>query len=63
MSTVANASGWQSMAVCGDFVKESCTPPPPRISYAKVPNQYGPYAYCSLDKALDARVQKEKFAW
>ena len=33
------------------------------ISYAKVPNQYGPYAYCSLDPAIDARVQKEKFAW
>ena len=37
-------------------------PPPPCMSYAKVPNQYGPYAYCSLDKAVDAQVQKEKIA-
>ena len=39
-------------------------PPPPLCkSYAKVPNQYGPYACCSLDKAVDVRVQKEKIAW
>ena len=36
-------------------------PPPPCNSYAKVPNQYGPYAYCSLDKAVDAQAQKEKW--
>ena len=38
-------------------------PPCLGISYAKIPNQYGPYAYCSLDKAVDAQVQKEKIAW
>ena len=38
-------------------------PPPSCISYAKVPNQCGPYAYCSLDKAVDARVYKERIAW
>ena len=27
-------------------------PPPPCISYAKVPNQYGPYAYCSLNTGV-----------
>ena len=27
-------------------------PPPPCISYAKVPNEYGPYAYCSLDTGV-----------
>ena len=27
-------------------------PPPPCISYAKIPNYYGPYAYCSLDKGV-----------
>ena len=33
------------------------TPPPPLCnSYAKVPNPYGPYAYCSLDKGV-ASVQ------
>ena len=39
-------------------------PPLPRrcISYAKVPNQDGPYAYWSLDTAVDAGVQKEKIA-
>ena len=37
--------------------------PPHCISYAKVPNSYGPYAYCSLDKAVDVRAQKAKFAW
>ena len=37
--------------------------PPPCQGYAKAPNQYGPYAYCSLDKAMDARAQKEKIAW
>ena len=26
--------------------------PPPRLSYGKIPNSYGPYAYCSLDKAV-----------
>ena len=39
-----------------------CTPQP-CISYASVPNYYSPYAYCSLDKAVDAQVQKEKIAW
>ena len=38
-------------------------PPPLCISDAKVPNQYRPYACCSLDKAVDARVQKERIAW
>ena len=38
-----------------------CTPPPCK-SYAKVPNYYGLNAYCSLDKAVDAHVQKEKIA-
>ena len=38
-------------------------PPPPCISYTKVPNKYGPYAYCSSDKAIDAQVQREKIAW
>ena len=32
--------------------KTLCTPPPPRDSYAKVPNYCGPYAYCSLGKAV-----------
>ena len=27
-------------------------PPPPCISYADVHNNYGPYAYCSLDKGV-----------
>ena len=66
------------------YVQHSCTvysglysdsvPPPPCISYAKVPNQYGPYAYCSLDTGVacarhiqlptpGARVQKERIAW
>ena len=27
-------------------------PPPPCNSYAKVPNEYGPYAYYSLDKGV-----------
>ena len=40
----------------------SCYPPPPCPSHAKVPNQYGSYAYCSLDKAADTQVQKEKIA-
>ena len=31
-------------------------PPPPCISYAKVPNQYGPYAYCSLGQVLALRA-------
>ena len=26
--------------------------PPPCISYANVPNYYGPYAHCSLDKGV-----------
>ena len=39
------------------------TPTPPCNSYAKVLNQYGPYSYCSLDKAVDAQIQKEKIAW
>ena len=39
------------------------TRPPPCISYGKVPNYYGPYAYCSLDKAVDTQVQKENIAW
>ena len=31
----------------------STPPPPPRCdSYAKVPNQCGPYAYCSLDEGV-----------
>ena len=29
-----------------------CTPPPPCISYTNVPNHYGPYAHCSLDKGI-----------
>ena len=33
---------------------------PPYNSYGKVPNQYGPYAYCSMDKAEDAQVQKRR---
>ena len=37
-------------------------PPPPCKSYAEVPNKYGPYAYGSLDKAMDTQVQKEKIA-
>ena len=45
------------------FHSAVCTPPPPCINYAKVPNYYGPYAYCSLGKAVDAQVQKEKIAW
>ena len=35
--------------------KASPCPTPPRThskSYAKVPNQYGPCAYCRLDKAV-----------
>ena len=35
-------------------------PLPPCISYAKIQKKYGPYAYCSLDKAVGARVQKER---
>ena len=50
-------------------------PPPPRcISYTKVPNQYGPYAYCSLDTGVacarhiqlptpGTQVKKERIAW
>ena len=38
-------------------------PPPLCISYTKVPNQYGPYAYCRLDKDGGAQVEKEKMAW
>ena len=49
-------------------------PPPPCISYAKIPNQYGPYAYCSLDTGVacaqhiqlptpGTQVQKERIAW
>ena len=30
----------------------SLYPPPPCISYADVRNDYGPYAHCSLDKAI-----------
>jgi hypothetical protein len=41
----------------------SGTPHAPCISYTKVPNQYGPYAYCSWDKAVDTQAQKEKIAW
>ena len=37
--------------------------PTPCISYAKVPNYYGPSAYCSVDKAVDTQVQKGKIAW
>ena len=34
-------------------LRNFCVPPsPPCLSYAKVRNQYGPYAYCSLDKAV-----------
>ena len=53
---------------------EVSTPPPPCISYAKVPNQYGPYAYCSLNTGVacarriqlptpGTHVQKERIAW
>ena len=31
-------------------------PPTPCPSYANVPNEYSPYAYCSLDKAV-ARIK------
>ena len=32
------------------------TTPPPHPSFAKSPNEYGPYAYCSLGKAVDAHI-------
>ena len=44
-----------SNSISAKVSKMSCqeyTPPPPCISYAKVPNQYGPYAYCSLDTGV-----------
>ena len=31
---------------------EPMPPPPPCISYAKIPNQHGPYANRSWDKAV-----------
>ena len=34
--------------------------PSPCNSYAKVPNSYGPCAYCSLDKAVDASLKKRR---
>ena len=37
--------------------------PPTLCKLRKSPNYCSPYAYCSLDKAVDARVQNEKFAW
>ena len=48
---------------CSATLYPSKVMPPPRMSYTKVPNYYSPYAYCSLDKAIDAQVQKEKIAW
>ena len=36
--------------------------PSPRKSYTKIPNEYRPYVYCGLDKAIDARVHKEKIS-
>ena len=42
-----------------------CRQLPPSLpcnSHAKVPNQYGPYAYCSLGKAVDAQVRTKKIA-
>ena len=35
-----------------NHVELLCYPPPPCNSYGKVPNQYGPCAYCSLDRAV-----------
>ena len=37
---------------CDNSSHGACKPPPPCISYAKVPNECAPYAYCSLDKAV-----------
>ena len=32
--------------------------PPPPLYKLRNPNEYGPYTYCSLDKAVDTQVQK-----
>ena len=34
------------------IVAQHLPPPSPGNSYAKVLNEYSPYAYCSLDKAV-----------
>ena len=39
-----------------------CSNPPPLYKLRKNPKLIRPYAHCSLDKAVDARVQKEKIA-
>ena len=43
----------QVMARCTQHCSPPPPPPPPTCnSYGKVPNSYGPDAYCSLDKAV-----------
>ena len=43
----ATTKPWSDAAVTDAIV-----PPPPPCSYANVPNEYGPYAYCSLDTGV-----------
>ena len=45
-------SGSYWVTTSDELVTEPRTPPPPCISYANVRNYYGPYAHCSLDKAV-----------
>ena len=49
---------WQVCTVCTDCRQANVYPPPPCLGYAKVTNEYSPYAYGGLDEAVDARVQK-----